>query len=364
VLQRIGVRATLMRIMVLWGLCCTLLAFMTTPVHFYVLRFLLGAAEAGFFPGVIYYLTRWAPPARRARLIALFMASIALSGILGGPISASIMHGMAGVSGLAGWQWVFILEGLPSCVVGVVAFFYLSESPADARWLEAREKAALLIELDQGGQKPKHGSLRDALAVVRTRQFAALAIAAFALLTGTGGIFLWLPSILRNAGVVDVWCIGLYSSVPFTIGAIAQFLVARNSDRTGERRLHACLSFVVAAIGWCAAAVWHDQPVAALAAMSVAVAGTLAAMGPFWTLPPRYFAGPNAAVGIAIVTTIGGVGNFVSPPLVGFISASTGSLVAAQLCFATLMLISAIALFFALGSEREAPASTPNNATI
>jgi MFS family permease len=342
-LQRIGVKRTLLRIMTAWGLCCAALAFMVLPWHFYTLRFLLGVAEAGFFPGVIFYLTRWTPMERRARLIALFMSSIAISGVLGGPISGVIMHQMGGVGGLLGWQWLFILEGLPSIAVGLLAFAVLAESPADAKWLTAKEKDMILTDLRADVVREK--SIPDSWrSILRMPAFAALAIASFTLMTSTGGAFLWLPTILRNAGVDGVLDIGLYSAIPFLFAALAQYMVARHSDRTQERRLHVAIPFALGSVGWLLAAWLRAEPALAIAAMSLAIAGTFGAMGPFWTLPGKVFHGGQIAVGIAIVTTIGGIGNFISPPIVGYISVTTGSLAAAQLYFAALMLVSATAV--------------------
>lgn len=347
-LQRIGLRRTLLRIMAAWGLCCAALALMTAPWHFYLLRFLLGVAEAGFFPGVIFYLTRWAPMARRARMTALFMASIAISGVLGGPISGAIMHSMAGVAGLADWQWLFILEGLPSVVVGVLAFLVLAETPATAKWLTEREKTVIAEDLRSEAPAGEHAAPASWREVLRMPAFFALAIAAFTLMTSTGGAFLWLPSILRNAGVTGVLDIGLYSGIPFLFGAFAQYLVARHSDRTQERRLHVIIPFAVGGVGWLLAAWLRAEPALAIAAMTVAIAGTFGAMGPFWTLPSKVFPAARLAVGIAIVTTIGGIGNFISPPIVGYISMTTGSLATGQYYFATLMLTSAAAVAMAL----------------
>lgn len=348
-LQRIGFRATLLRIMVAWGLLSACMAFMVAPWHFYVLRILLGAAEAGFFPGVIFYLTRWAPQARRARMTALFMASIPIAGILGGPISGAIMQGMDGYAGYAGWQWVFISQGLPSCLVAFIGYAYFKERPSDAAWLTAEEKARISRDLQSDTLlTPPAGASTSILAVLRQPPFYALAMTAFALLTCNAGAFQWLPTILRNSGVADVWTIGLYSSIPFLFGTLIQFGVARSSDRLQERRLHAALALIVGGGGWIWAAFLQDRVVLELIAMTLAISGVLAAMGPFWTLPSLFFRDRSTAIGIAVITTVGGIGNLVSPPIVGFISVKTGSLMSAQFYFAALALLSAFALLVAL----------------
>lgn len=344
-LQRIGIRKTLLRIMVAWGLCCALLAFIELPWHFYTLRFLLGVAEAGFFPGVLFYLSRWAPAARRARLTALFMASIAVSGILGGPLSGQIMASLDGAAGMAGWQWLFIVEGLPSCLLGVVAYFFLSESPADARWLTSDERAAVVRDLD--AERPSapatHGGA-SIMAVVRRPVFYPLAIMAFAIITSTGGLFVWMPTMIRNVGLHDLWTIGLVSAIPFVLGAVAQFFIARHSDRSGERHHHAILPALVGGAGWLLMPLLSFDPALSVLAMCVATGGTFGAMGPFWTLPPALLPRHSIAVGIALLTTVGGLGNFISPPIIGWISAQTGSLASGQVYFGCLMLAGGAAL--------------------
>jgi MFS family permease len=338
-LQRIGIRRTLLRIMVAWGLCCALLAFIGLPWHFYLLRFLLGVAEAGFFPGVLFFLSRWAPAARRARLTALFMTSIAVSGIVGGPLSGQIVASFDGMAGLAGWQWLFIVEGLPSCALGVMAFFYLQESPAEARWLTAQERAAVMKDIDSEQQrKPRPQHEASVLAIARTPMFLPLAVMAFAIMTSTGGLFVWLPTMIRNVGIVDLRTIGLISAVPFLLGAIAQFFIARHSDRTGERRGHAAWPALVGGLGWLVMPIASFDPLWSLLAMCIATAGTFGAMAPFWALPPTLLSQGNVAVGIALLTSIGGLGNFISPPIIGWISVQTGSLASGQVYFGALLL--------------------------
>jgi D-galactonate transporter len=348
-LQRIGIRRTLLRIMVAWGLCCALLAFIKLPWHFYTLRFLLGVAEAGFFPGVLFFLSRWAPAARRARLTALFMASIAVSGIVGGPLSGQIVASFDGMAGLAGWQWLFIVEGLPSCALGVMAFFYLQESPAEARWLTAEERAAVMKDIDSEQQsKPRPQNETSLLEIVRMPLFAPLAVMAFAIMTSTGGLFVWLPTMIRNVGILDLRTIGLISAVPFLLGAVAQFLIARHSDRTAERRGHAAWPALVGGLGWLLMPIVSFDPLWSLLAMCIATAGTFGAMGPFWALPPTLLSHRNVAVGIALLTSIGGLGNFISPPIIGWISVQTGSLASGQIYFGALLLIASISTLIAV----------------
>jgi MFS family permease len=341
-LQRVGVRLTLMRIMVLWGLCCALLALMTSRWHYYGLRMALGAAEAGFFPGVLFYLTRWAPAARRARITALFMSSLAVSGVLGGPISAQILGSMGGVAGLAAWQWLFILEGVPAMLVGVAAWYYLPESPEQARWLNPADKAALRADLQR--DRPPIAPALSYWQALRLPQFHALALMAFALTGGAGAIFTWLPSIFRRAGVSNVWEIGLLSALPFLLAVAVQLAVAWHSDRHQERRWHAALPALVAAAGWFALCFVDDDPRRSLLAMCVIAAGTFGAMGPFWTLPPRLLPGAAVAALVALVTTAGGFGNFIGPIIVGEIATRSGSLAGGYVYFGVVLLAAALAV--------------------
>jgi sugar phosphate permease len=342
-LARVGVRRTLMRIMILWGLCCMGLGFMQSEWSYYTLRLLLGAAEAGLFPGILLYLTYWVPSARRARFTALFMASIPIAGIAGGPLAGAIMGGLDGAGGLAGWQWLFLVEGLPAVILGFVAYAYLDDSPAQAKWLDTSEKAQVARELeaDQVRQRTKgqsHGSFRAAMA---DPKFYSLAGLAFALLVGTAGLFIWVPTIIRRTGVESVWEIGLLSAIPFAIGLVIQFLVARHSDKTQERRWHSAAPALVAAAGWFLLPFVADHTALAILVLVVVTAGTLATMGPFWTLPAAVLSPAAAAGGIALITTIAGAGNAFSPTLVGWLADVTGSFAAGQIYFGALFVLGA-----------------------
>lgn len=342
-LARHGARATLLRIMVLWGLTSAAMAVMRTPLQFYGLRALLGAAEAGFFPGVLLYLTYWVPPQRRARFTSLFMMSIAISGVVGGPLAGLIMGSLDGWRDLRGWQWLFIIEGLPSCVLGVVAYFYLSDRPAQARWLSVDEKAAVAADLAPS-VRPEPGRHGDILAALRDSRFFTITAMAFALFTSVSGVTLWLPTVLRNSGLSGVLQIGLLSAIPYSIGAVAQYLVGRSSDRRLERRIHAAIPALCGAVGWTLLPSVSTQPGLALAVMTLATAGTLAAMPPFWSLPPALLSGTAAAAGIALVSTVGSLGSFLSPMVIGWLAEKTGSLAAGQYYVAGILAVGALAI--------------------
>jgi MFS family permease len=343
-LQKIGARKTLLRIMVLWGLFCAVLAFMKTANHFYIMRFLLGAAEAGLFPGMLLYLTYWVPLSRRARFTALFTASIPLAGLIGGPLSGWLMHAFDGVAGMRGWQWLFIIEGLPACALGVIAFFYLSDKPGQSKWLSAEQRALVQADMDadQAG-RPRTGghSLRDAIGNPQLYWLAGMGVA---VLVGTGGVFFWLPTIIKKAGVDNIATVGLLSAIPFAAAIVIQYLNARHSDHTGERRWHVAIPAIIAGIGWIALpSVQHSIPLS-LAMLTLVTAGTFSLTGPFWILPAQFLSGTALAAGIALLSTLAGVGSVFSPMLVGWLSSTTGSLATGQYYFGGWMLFGAVTL--------------------
>lgn len=350
VLHKSGVRLTLLRIMVLWGVFSAGMAFMQTSTSFYVMRFLLGAAEAGMFPGMLLYLTYWVPLSRRARFNALFTASIPLAGMIGGPLSGAIMHAFEGVAGMKGWQWMFIIEGLPACALGVFAYLYLQDGPASAKWLTAREKQIIGEDLGStGAQRGKgEGSVLAALTDPKLYWLAGMGIA---VLVSTGGVFFWLPTIIRKTGIDNVMTIGVLSVIPFMIALVVQFLNARHSDRTGERRWHVAIPAFCAAIGWAALPSVQGNVPLSLLMMTLATAGTLGLTGPFWTLPSSFLTGKAAAAGIALLSTFAGMGSVFSPMLVGWLSSTTGSLAMGQYYFAALMLFGAVTLLIGVKPE-------------
>src|SRR5688572_24710216 len=247
-LAKVGVRKTLLRIMSLWGLVAAAMMFVSTPTMFYVLRFLLGVFEAGFFPGVLLYLTYWYPNARRGRIIALFMSATAIAGIVAGPLSGGIMKYMDGMNGWAGWQWLFLVQGVPATLLGIVAFFFLQDKPEDARWLKPAEKAIVRAQLDadQGAAGASHGSF---LRLLRDPKVYVLSLIYFLLLGAAYAIIFWVPTVIRSWGVTDVLQIGLYAAIPNLIGAIAMVLVARHSDAKMERRWHLIGCVLLASVG-------------------------------------------------------------------------------------------------------------------
>ena len=351
VLHKNGVRQTLLRIMVLWGVFSAGMAFMQTATHFYVMRFLLGAAEAGMFPGMLLYLTYWVPLNRRARFNALFTASIPLAGMLGGPLSGWLMHTFEGVAGMKGWQWMFIVEGLPACALGLVAYFYLQDGPASAKWLTASQKNIISEDLAKSVSIKKNGGEHSYMDAIRDPKLYWLSGMGIAVLVSTGGVFFWLPTIIRKSGIENVMTIGILSVIPFLIALIVQYLNARHSDRTGERRWHVAIPAFCAAIGWASLPSVQGNVPLSLLMLTLATAGTLGLTGPFWTLPSSFLSGKAAAGGIALLSTFAGLGSVFSPMLVGWLSSTTGSLAMGQYYFAALMLFGAVTLLIGVKPE-------------
>ncbi|MCP5144422.1 MAG: MFS transporter [Gammaproteobacteria bacterium] len=343
-LDRVGLRLTLMRIMVLWGICTFAMAFMWSPASFATLRFLLGAAEAGFFPGLILYLTYWITARRRAWFTALLMSCPAIAGMAGSLMAGVVMTATDGMLGLRGWQWLFVVEGAPTIVLGVVAFFYLADKPAEARWLSAAERQVVLDELAAEARAKRgvtHESLLDAL---RDARFLLLLPACFALYASTSTNAFWAASILRDAGATQAGRAAYLLFVPNAVGLFVQLAVARSSDRRGERRWHAAACLLAAATGWLLLPWVPGSVELSLFALVLAIGGTIAAFAPFFSLAPGYLSAGAAPAGIAIVTTLGSLAGFVMPLVIGRVTAATGSLVFAQVGIGTLLAGGAILL--------------------
>ncbi|MEG0556253.1 MAG: MFS transporter [Comamonas sp.] len=323
-LEKIGTRKTLMRIMVIWGIIATAMAWVTTPMQFYVARFLLGAFEAGFFPGVVLYLTYWFPAHHRARVNGLFMTSFAIAGAVGGPIAGAIMNGMQGVGHLANWQWLFILEGIPSVIAGFFVLKFLPEKPENARWLtRAEQQAVSRAVAAENQQGHKHVSLLSACRDYRVWLCAAVY---FCIVSGNATIAFWSPSIIKEIGIQNTLQIGLISAIPFLAGTLAMVWNGLHSDKTGERRMHCAIAALIAAAGLILTGLFLHSAVLALCALTLASIGILAAFPVFWSIPSAFLAGTAAAGGIALINSIGNLAGFVAPYMIGALKTSTGSL--------------------------------------
>jgi len=350
-LHRLGARLWISRIMVSWALVSAATMLVTTPTAFYVLRFLLGVAEAGFFPGIVLYLTYWYPSARRGRMNALFMTGIPIAGVLGGPLSGWIMHAFGGVHGLANWQWLFLLEALPSLALGIATPFVLPNGIRSASWLDAREKQLLEDRLAGDPQAGSEASLRSVMADVRVWRLAAIY---FCCMMGLYGVSFYLPTLIAAAGVDDALDVGLLTAIPYAVAVASMILLARSSDRHNERRWHLAAASIAGAAGLYASTLCGSELVLGLIALSLGTAGVLSTMPVFWTWPSSVLAGTAAAAGIAMINSIGNLAGFVSPSIIGWMKDLTHSTNAGLWVVAVALLLgAALAL---LGSAAKAPA--------
>ncbi|WP_334007129.1 MFS transporter [Burkholderia cepacia] len=338
-LPRIGARKTISRIMVLWGLTSAGMMFVHNETTFYGMRFLLGVFEAGFAPGMIFYLTYWYGQRRMAGVMAVVMLAGPIGGAFGSPLSAWLMTGLSGVHGLAGWQWMFIVEGLPCVLLGALALKVLSDRPADATWLTDDEKRMLAAELHAPGAG--HHSFGQ---VLRDPRVYLLAFAYFTIICGIYAVSFWLPSILKADGVTDTMQIGLYSMIPYVCAAIAMIVIGRRSDRRGERRFHSAVPALIGAIALAVATTANGNLVISLVGMTIATSMIWAAYTVFWAIPSQYLKGDAAAGGIALINTIGLIGGFLSPTIIGAIHSATGSMAAGLLVMVALLVAGAAVL--------------------
>lgn len=322
ILHRVGARVWIMRIMVTWGIASACTMFVTTEMGFYAIRFLVGALEAGFVPGALYFFTKWFPSDRRARVNTIFMSGIAFCGIIGGPISGGIMKYTDAAFGLAGWQWLFLLEGLPAVVLGLIVWKHLDDEIAHAKWLSPTEKQFWSEKVLKDSQTVNTHNFGAAL---REPATYILSLIYMALAGGIYGLVFWMPQLIRTAGTEDVFIIGLISSLPYAIAGVVMILLGKNSDRTGERRWHLALTTLAGALGYFICGLYSGNTVILLIGLTIAATGIISAIGLFWVFPQRFLGGMAAAAGIAFINSIGQLGGIITPYMVGKVLDLTGS---------------------------------------
>jgi ACS family tartrate transporter-like MFS transporter len=349
ILVRVGARLWIARIMITWGVLSVAMMYVEGPLSFYVLRFLLGVAEAGFLPGIIYYLGNWYPAAQRARAVSWFMLAIPLSTVIGAPLSGVILE-LDGWHGLTGWQWLFLLEGLPAIVLGFVVLVYLSDSPEQARWLTPEQRAWLTerVRSEHRAAQERHGI--DLGAALLHPTVWALALILFACQTGSYGLTLWIPQIVQGLSGYSNLTVSMISALPYVAAAIGMVAIGASSDRTGERLLHVAIPSAIGGLGFIASA-YFTSPLPGMIALTIAAVGDLGTRGPFWALPTRFLTGSAAAAGIALINTMASFGGLVGPSAVGIMRDLTGSFAGGLVFLAVLLILAAGATLMLRGAR-------------
>ena len=338
ILERVGARVWMTRIMISWGLVCAAMMFVRGPHSFYGLRFLLGVAEAGFFPGIVLYLTYWIPSRRRASVLAWFLTSTAISGIIGNPLAGMLMK-MEGIAGLHGWQWLFLIEGIAPVLLGFVTLAILPDRPKDAKWLDASEVAWIEQQLAREHIDRGH-HVAELTHALRHPRLWLLSVIYFMLIMGLYGFVYWVPTIIKNASGASDMMVGWWSAVPYLVAAASMVVVAHHADRHNERRWHIAASAVFAAGG--IAIVAHcTTTTTVVPALCLAAIGIWGSLAPFWALSTRFLRGTAAAGGIAIVNSIGALAGFASPSVIGWAKGQTGNFTRGLLIVSTALVCGA-----------------------
>lgn len=339
ILHRVGARTWIARIMVTWGLISGGMMFIETETQFYVMRFLLGVAEAGFFPGIILYLTYWYPAARRGRIISLFMTGIPLAGVIGGPLSGWIMKTWDQYQGLQGWQWMFFLEAIPAVVFGLIVYFYLDDRVANAKWLTTEERDLLSRRI---AEDDVHKEEMPVLQVLKNKRVWVMSAIYFSMAMSLYGVSFWLPTLIKGMGVSDNLTIGLLSAIPWLAGAVAMLLFGRSADRHKERRWHVVIPMLMAASGLVLSVLWASNVYFAFIALIWACMGIVSAIPLFWSLPTSFLGGAAAAAGIAAINSIANLAGFVAPYVVGWLKQITASTDSGMYMLAGVLVVGAV----------------------
>ncbi|WP_250494530.1 MFS transporter [Caballeronia sp. GAWG1-1] len=341
ILHRVGARRWIARIMVTWGLLSCATIFIRTPTHFYVMRFLLGLAEAGFIPGAIYYMSQWYPAARRGRAWGVFYIALASSGVIGGLVSGSILGFLSGVGGMRGWQWLILCEGIPTILLGIYIYFRMSEDIRRVTWLTDGEKTHLSAVLAaENRDKIAHGFM----SLLGHGRIWALMLIYFVYNMGLYAISFWMPTLVQKMGVADPFTIGLLTALPGVCAIISMLAFGFSADRRKERKWHLIAAFSMAALGFALCVVWQNQPVLGVIALCIANMGVLSIPALFWSLPTAFLTGVTAAAGIAMINSIGNLAGFVSPYMIGYLKDVTGRTDVALIVVAAGLLVGAVAV--------------------
>jgi len=328
ILHKIGARRVIGTLMIAWGTASACLLFVTTPLEFYTLRFVTGIFEAGFFPGIVLYFTRWYPSARRGRVMGLFMSAIPISGVLGGPLSGwMLQHFATGQVGLAAWQWLFLLQGLPTVALGIAVYFLLNDGIAQAKWLTHEEKRQLQAQLDEDERHRLAAakSTESFAGVLLNANVWLLGLVYFCIQMGVYAINFWLPSIIKSLGFQSPTTIGWLSAIPYLFASVFMIWIGRSADAKRERRWHLSAPLLMGLCGLMMATQAAGNPVVAMIGLTLATMGALAGLPMFWPLPTVFLGSAAAAGGLALINSIGQIAGFVSPFLVGWIKDTTGS---------------------------------------
>ena len=358
-LKKFGARMWIARIMISWGIISACMIFVKGEWSFYAMRFLLGLAEAGFFPGVIFYLTLWYPSRLRSSRTAWFVAAIAVSGVIGNPVSGWIMDRLTGAMNLAGWQWLFLSEGIPSVLIGICVIFYLNSSIEEAKWLTPEEKSLLANNLLAEDQQKTEHKLSDAFTSGKVWLLCAIY---FTLMIGLYGITFWLPTIVKAFGLKDFFRVGLITAIPYGVAVIGMIFLSLHSDKTGERRLHYVFNVTAGAIGLILSGIFAGNPVLAIIFLSIGTLGVIGSMPLFWPLPSAFLAGTAAAAGIGIVNSVGNLGGYFGPNIpIWSKHVSSDPSVSLYIIAALLLFGALLAFFFIPKSLRVTVGVTPRS---
>lgn len=345
ILHKIGARRWIAVMMIAWGGLSACMLFVSSPLSFYVLRFFTGVAEAGFFPGMVLYFTHWFPQQKRGQVMALFMSAIPISGLIGGPLSGWMLaHFSAGQGGMAGWQWLFLLQGVPTVLLGVGVYFYLNDGIAQAKWLSAEEKGAMQAALaaDERQRQEASNVGQSFGAVLRNGSVWMLGVIYFCIQMGVYAINFWLPSIIKSLGFQSAQTVGWLSAIPYLAAAVFMIAMGRSADKRRERRWHVSVPMLMGLVGLTMAANFSSSTVLVIIGLSLATMGALAGLSLFWSLPSAFLGSAAAAGGLALINSLGQIAGFVSPFLVGWIKDATQSTDIALYILSSVMLLGAI----------------------